>query len=100
MLARMSSADLAQRKGFELMFVAAMAASSLAVERVDAAAKGLVGEQAEEALDLIDPGGGGGREVDMPAGPLGEPSISPEACRPSITQERTARRHGRSRSIH
>src|SRR6185437_7686004 len=40
---------------------------------MDAATDGLVGEQAEEALDLVDPGGRGGREVDMPPGPLCKP---------------------------
>src|SRR5688572_19462480 len=40
---------------------------------MDAAADLLVGEQREEALDLVDPGGRGGGEVDVPAGALGEP---------------------------
>jgi hypothetical protein len=40
---------------------------------VDAAPDLLVGDQGEEALDLIDPGRGGRREVDVPARPLGQP---------------------------
>src|SRR5262249_59731965 len=32
-----------------------------------------LGEQAEEALNLIDPGSRGGGEVDVPAGAFGEP---------------------------
>ena len=40
---------------------------------MDAAADLLLGEQREEALDLVDPGGRGRGEVDVPAGALGEP---------------------------
>ena len=40
----------------------------------DAAANGILGDEAEEALDLIEPGGGGGREVNVPTRPAGEPS--------------------------
>jgi hypothetical protein len=40
---------------------------------VDAAADLLVGEQGKEALDLIDPGRPGRREVDAPARALGQP---------------------------
>jgi hypothetical protein len=38
-----------------------------------AAADLIIGEQAEEALDLIDPGCRGGGEVDVPARSFGEP---------------------------
>jgi hypothetical protein len=40
---------------------------------VDAAPDLLVGDQGEEALDLVDPGRTGRREVDVPARPLGQP---------------------------
>lgn len=40
---------------------------------IDAAPDLLIGEEREEALDLIEPGRTGGREMDMPARPFGEP---------------------------
>ena len=40
-----------------------------------AAANRLVGDQSEEALDLVEPGTVGWDEVDMPARPLGQPSF-------------------------
>ncbi len=40
---------------------------------MDAAPDLLIGDQGEEALDLVDPGGACWREVDMPSGPLGQP---------------------------
>jgi hypothetical protein len=40
---------------------------------VDSAPDFLVGDESEEALDLIEPGRTGGREMDMPARPFGEP---------------------------
>ena len=40
---------------------------------IDAAPDLLVGDEREEALDLIEPGRTGGREMDMPARPFGEP---------------------------
>ena len=40
---------------------------------VSAALDLLLAEEREEALDLVDPGRGGRREVRVPAGPLGEP---------------------------
>ena len=42
-----------------------------------AAANCLVGDQSEEALDLVEPGTVGWDEVDMPARPLGQPSFDP-----------------------
>ena len=50
-----------------------MAASSSAVERWTLRLICVVGQQGEEPLDLVDPGGRGRREVDVPARPLGEP---------------------------
>ena len=41
----------------------------------NATADGVAGDQAEEALDLIDPGGRCGREVEMEAGVVLEPSL-------------------------
>ena len=40
---------------------------------MDAAAYLLVGDQGEEPLDLVEPGRAGRGQVDVPAGPLGEP---------------------------
>src|SRR5260221_8775410 len=40
---------------------------------IDDAPDLLVGDKRKEALDLIEPGGAGGREMDMPARPFGEP---------------------------
>ena len=40
---------------------------------MDAAADLVIREQAKEALDLIDPGCRGGREVDVPTRPFSEP---------------------------
>ena len=40
---------------------------------MDAAADLVIREQAKKALDLIDPGCRGGREVDVPTRPFGEP---------------------------
>jgi hypothetical protein len=39
-----------------------------------AATDGALGDEGEEALDLVEPGGIGGGEVDVPARPAGEPS--------------------------
>ena len=78
MVARMSSADLVQRKG-----------RGSGVDGVDVVPDGLLeflgramnpapelflGQECEEALDLVEPGGAGGREVDMPAGMPGQPT--------------------------
>src|SRR6516225_10887371 len=40
---------------------------------IDASPDLFVGDEGEEALDLIEPGRAGGREMDMPARPFGEP---------------------------
>ena len=40
-----------------------------------AAADGLLGDDAEPALDLVEPGGVGGREVQVVSGPAGEPVL-------------------------
>ena len=40
---------------------------------IDAAPDLFVGDEREEALDLIEPGRTGRREMDMPALPFGEP---------------------------
>lgn len=44
----------------------------------DAATDALLGDQAEEALDLIEPGGRGGGEVQVKAGVLGQPCLTLE----------------------
>jgi len=40
---------------------------------MDTSAQLVVGQQREEPLDLVDPGSGGRREMDMPARAFGEP---------------------------
>ena len=42
---------------------------------MDPAPELLFGQEREEALDLVEPGGAGGREVDMPAGMAGQPTL-------------------------
>ena len=42
----------------------------------DAATNALLSDQTEEALDLIEPGGRGGGEVQVKAGVLGQPCLN------------------------
>ena len=73
----MSSADLVQRKGFGSALCwsmkAVMSASSADDAAMDAAPDLALGDEREEALDLIEPGCAGGRQMHMPARPLGQP---------------------------
>ncbi len=54
--------DIAEDGGFEVLGGS-----------VNAAAQLLFGEEGEEALDLVEPGGRGRRVMDLPAGMAGEP---------------------------
>ena len=75
-LAKISLADLTQRKGFGAAMVASMKArmprSRSSIGRCTLR-WGARGQQGEPALDLVDPRGRGRREVDVPARLLGQP---------------------------
>lgn len=75
MVPRISSADLVQQKG-RVGVVRLNEGLDIGLElgcgAMDPAPELALGEQGEEALELIDPGRAGGREVGVPARTLGE----------------------------
>ena len=97
----MSSAVLVQRKGLGVgvggLDVAMDGGLELGDGAMDAAAQGALGEQGEQALDLVDPGGRGRREVDVEARALGEPvadQLGLVACRQLSMMRWTSRSAG------